>query len=78
MLPSNVIELFLAWAALTVLVIILIVAYFLTRGEKHVAAPIGKTYSCARCGRRGVREHMVPVTGEGAVVWYCGRCAQMH
>jgi len=78
MLSSDVIDEFFAWAPLTVLVVILVAAYFLTRGEKHAATPIGKTYSCARCGRRGVREHMVPVTVEGAVVWYCGRCAHMH
>jgi predicted SprT family Zn-dependent metalloprotease len=78
MISSQVITEFFAWAPLTVLVVILVVAYVLTRGEKQLAAPIGKTYSCARCGRRGVREHMVPVTGEGAIVWYCGRCAQTH
>ncbi len=78
MISSQVITKFFAWAPLTVIVVILVVAYVLTRGEKQLAAPIGKTYSCARCGRRGVREHMVPVTVEGAVVWYCGRCAQIH
>jgi predicted SprT family Zn-dependent metalloprotease len=58
--------------------VILVVVYVLTRGEKQFAPPIGKTYSCAQCGRRGVREHMVPVSVEGAVVWYCGRCAKTH
>lgn len=78
MLSSDIVNEFFAWAPLTVLVVILVVAYFATRGEGRAATPIGKTYSCARCGRRGVREHMVPVTVEGAVVWYCGRCAHMH
>ena len=78
MISSQVIDKFFAWAPLTVLVVILVVVYVLTRGEKQFAPPIGKTYSCAQCGRRGVREHMVPVSVEGAVVWYCGRCAQTH
>jgi predicted SprT family Zn-dependent metalloprotease len=78
MISSQVIAEFFAWAPFVVLAVILVVAYVWTRGEKRLAAPIGKTYSCARCGRRGVREHMVPVTVEGAVVWYCGRCAQTH
>ncbi len=76
MISSHLISEFFAWAPLTVLVVILVVAYVLTRGEKQLTAPIGKTYSCARCGRRAVREHMVPITVEGAIVWYCGRCAQ--
>ncbi|HEX5274189.1 MAG TPA: hypothetical protein VFW34_02860 [Candidatus Rubrimentiphilum sp.] len=78
MVSSDVINKFFAWAPFVVLAVILVVAYVWTRGEKQLAAPIGKTYSCARCGRRGVREHMVPVTAEGAVVWYCGRCAHAH
>lgn len=66
---------FFAWAPLTVFLIIVIVAYYSLRGEKPAQAALAKTYSCAKCGRRGKHEHMVPVTHEGAVVWYCARCS---
>ncbi len=66
---------FFAWTPLTAFVIILAVVYFATRREGSAAAVHGKTYACAQCGRRGKHEHMVPVTHEGAVVWYCGRCS---
>ena len=65
-----------AWAPLVAFTIVLLVVYYAKRGEPGVALTHGKTYSCARCGRRGKHEHMVPVTHEGAVVWYCARCAQ--
>jgi hypothetical protein len=38
-------------------------------------APIGQTFACANCGRRGQREHMVPREHGGATSWYCTRCA---
>jgi len=65
-----------AVAPLCAFVAVLLVLYRAT----HAAAPrervpLGKTYACAQCGRRGKHEHMVPVTHEGAVVWYCARCA---
>lgn len=52
--------------------------YFVTRKHGAEVAPVGRTYACANCGRRGVREHMVPQTHEGAVVWYCSRCSGNH
>ena len=65
----------LAWTPMTAFVIVLAVVYFATRQQGAAAAVHGKTYACAQCGRRGKHEHMVPVTHEGAVVWYCGRCS---
>ncbi|HET6894690.1 MAG TPA: hypothetical protein VFH72_04825 [Candidatus Baltobacteraceae bacterium] len=65
-----------AWAPLTAFVVVMIILYTATRRVPlHVRSPLGKTFACAKCGRRGSREHMVPVTHAGAVVWYCGRCA---
>jgi hypothetical protein len=73
--PHIINEVF-AWAPLVAFGVVLTAVYFGKRSEPGVGAPRGKTYACAQCGRRGSREHMVPVSHEGAVVWYCGRCAQ--
>jgi hypothetical protein len=74
---ADIIAEVLAWVPMTAFIIVLVVAYFMTRPYVggH-AAHAGKTYACAQCGRRGKHEHMVPVRHEGAVVWYCGRCAR--
>jgi hypothetical protein len=73
---SGLVNHFFAWAPMTAFVIVLIILYVATRrAPAQGGAPIGKTYACAQCGRRGKHEHMVPVTHEGAVVWYCSRCA---
>lgn len=73
---SELISKVFAWAPLTAFVIVMIILYTATRRvAAHHGPPIGRTYACAQCGRRGSQEHMVPVTHEGAVVWYCGRCA---
>lgn len=73
---SQIIELAFAWAPLTAFVVVMVILYLATRrAPAHAGPPLGKTYACAQCGRRGGHEHMVPVTHEGAVVWYCGRCA---
>jgi hypothetical protein len=77
-MSAELINQFFAWAPLTVFVIIFVVAYFMTRGQTAGSTAHGKTFACAQCGRRGKHEHMVPVSHEGAVVWYCGRCAQAH
>lgn len=75
-MDSNVITQFFAWAPLTAFVIVMVILYTATRGRRVAGhAPAGKTYACAKCGRRGKHEHMVPVTHEGAVVWYCASCA---
>ena len=74
---EHIITNFFAWAPLVALLAVLLAAY---RGLRHEAATVpgsaGKTYACAGCGRRGKRDHMLPVTREGAVVWYCERCGR--
>ena len=57
---------------------IFVAAYLMTRGERSHTAPVGRTFVCANCGRRGVREHMVPQPHEGAVLWYCSHCSGGH
>ena len=59
-------------------IVILLVVYIMSRGSLGKRSPIGQTYACAGCGRRGARDHMVPATHEGAVSWYCSRCADTH
>jgi len=39
------------------------------------AVPLKATFACAQCGKRGSKEHMVPQVHEGAVSYYCSRCA---
>ena len=69
------VDLFFALAPFVCFLAVLIAAFM---GTRHEAATVpgspSKTYACASCGRRGKREHMLPVTREGAVVWYCERC----
>jgi hypothetical protein len=67
-----------AYAPLVIGLLIVLVAYLMVRGQVTVKAPIGQTFACANCGRRGIREHMVPQTHEGAVSWFCGRCSGAH
>lgn len=75
-MTSEIITDVFAWAPLTAFVIVMIILYLAKRhAPGQSGAPMGKTYACAQCGRRGAHEHMVPVTHEGAVVWYCSRCA---
>ncbi len=74
-MTGHIIEMVFAWLPLAIFIFLLFVLYFSKRHERAVAVVHGKTYACARCGRRGKHEHMVPVTHEGAVVWYCGNCA---
>lgn len=77
-MSGQVIDQIFAWTPLVVFIAIVTVAYFATRHESAGSQTHGKTYACAQCGRRGKHEHMVPVNREGAVVWYCGRCAASH
>jgi hypothetical protein len=64
-----------AYAPLVIGVIIYLVFYVAKRREAtEGGAPIGQTYACAGCGKRGAREHMVPRDHGGAVSWYCSRC----
>ena len=66
-----------AWAPL-LLGVAIYFAVWLAKRNEGVTEPavLGATYACASCGRRGSREHMVPQTHEGAVSYYCNRCAR--
>lgn len=65
-----------AWLPMFSFVVVLAILYVAKHREPVPGGvPLGKTYACAQCGRRGNHEHMVPVTHEGAVVWYCSHCA---
>ncbi len=67
---------FFAWAPLVIGIAIYLALYIAKRHELAVAgAPIGQTYACAACGRRGARDQMIPRQHSGAVSWYCGSCA---
>lgn len=69
---------FFAWAPLVLGVVIYTVVWASKRNEGHddSAVPIGQTFACANCGRRGIREHMVPQTHSGAISYYCAHCAK--
>ncbi len=70
---------FFAWAPLILGVVIYAVAWVAKRNELgSTATPIGQTFVCAGCGRRGLREHMVPQAHSGAVSYYCSRCSGAH
>lgn len=70
---------FFAWAPLLLGAIIYSVAWASKRHEVGDAkAPIGQTFACAQCGKRSVREHMVPQAHGGAVSYYCAKCAGAH
>lgn len=75
-MQPDIINDFFAFAPMVLFVIVLIALYYAKRNEGVTAVAHGKTYACAQCGRRGNHEHMVPMSREGAVVWYCARCAQ--
>lgn len=75
-MTSQIITYVFAWAPMFAFVVVLVILYVAKhQPPAQSGAPLGKTYACAQCGRRGKHEHMVPVTHEGAVVWYCARCA---
>lgn len=55
-----------------------IITYAVKRGEVTQIAPMGQTFACANCGRRSVREHMLPQAHDGAVSYICAHCAGTH
>ncbi|MDQ2991850.1 MAG: hypothetical protein M3R30_03375 [Candidatus Eremiobacteraeota bacterium] len=69
---------FFAFAPWVVGIVIFTVAYLMVRNQVVEKAPIGQTFACATCGRRGIREHMLPQAHAGAVSWFCSRCAGGH
>ena len=67
---------FFAWAPLVIGIIIYAIFVVAKRHEAPAGpAPIGQSFACANCGRRGHREHMVPREHDGAVSWYCAHCS---
>jgi hypothetical protein len=78
-IPNGAFGAVFALAPLVLGVTIYAVAWFAKRNETRDApVPIGQTYACAACGKRGSKEHMVPQAHEGAVSWYCSHCAGAH
>jgi hypothetical protein len=67
---------FFAFAPLVIGLVIYLAFFVAKRSEATEAGvPIGQTYACAECRRRGARDQMVPRDHGGAVSWYCARCA---
>jgi len=73
--PTALVHPFFAIAPWALFAGIVIAVYLASRGERRAQVPIGQTFSCANCGHRDKREHMVPVARAGSVVWYCPHCA---
>lgn len=75
-IPASAFNQFFAWAPLLAGLLIYLTFYVAKRHEVIAhGVPIGQTFACANCGRRGHREHMVPHAHAGAMSWYCARCA---
>jgi hypothetical protein len=75
----DVVHYFFALAPWVVFIAIIWAVWSASRGAAATAPygmPIGKTYACAKCGKRGKHEHMVPATERGYVVWYCSHCTR--
>jgi hypothetical protein len=78
-IPGTSFNQFFAWAPLVAGLLIYFILYAAKRHEATATGvPIGQTFACANCGRRGRREHMVPHEHAGATSWYCTRCAGAH
>jgi hypothetical protein len=70
---------FFAYAPIVIGLAIYLTFYIAKRREvTEPGMPIGQTFACANCGRRGARDHMVPKEHAGAVSWYCAACAGGH
>jgi hypothetical protein len=75
-LSPSAFDQFFACAPLVIGLVIYFVFYVAKRHEVPASGvPIGQTYACAACARRGARDQMVPREHGGAVSWYCARCA---
>lgn len=77
-MTGQIVNEFFGWAPLAAFIVLLIVLYYATKGQSAIHSPMGKTYACAGCGRRGKHAQMVPATHEGAIIWRCGRCSTAH
>lgn len=74
-LSTSFIGYFFGFAPLVLGILIYAVTYVAKRKETVTGTPIGQSFACANCGRRGVREHMLAQAHGGAVSWYCANCA---
>ncbi|HTX59958.1 MAG TPA: hypothetical protein VMH02_09810 [Verrucomicrobiae bacterium] len=78
-LPAGLFDLIFAFAPFVIGVVIYGIFYVAKRQEVAAGGvPIGQTFACANCGRRGHREHMVPQQHDGAVSWFCRHCNPAH
>ena len=68
---------FFAIAPWVLFAAIVLTVYIASRGSRsgRAGVPIAQTFACNRCGHRGKREHMIPISREGSIMWYCPRCA---
>jgi hypothetical protein len=70
---------FFSWAPLVLGIVIYFVAFMGKRREFATTAPtLGTTYACSSCGKRGSKEHMLPQAHDGAVSYFCSKCAGAH
>ena len=77
-MDTTLIDRFFAIAPWVLFAAIVLFVYVASRGASPRArVPVSQTFSCSRCGHRAKREHMVPIAREGAIVWYCPRCAAL-
>ncbi|MBV8155041.1 MAG: hypothetical protein JOY98_11505 [Candidatus Eremiobacteraeota bacterium] len=75
-ISGNAFDQFFGYAPLVIGIVIYAIFYVAKRREvTETGVPIGQTYACAGCGRRGARDHMVPQEHAGAVSWFCPACA---
>lgn len=66
------------FAVLPIVFGIIIYVIFIVAKRHETApstSPIGQTFACAKCGRRGHRDHMIAQPHDGAVSWYCAHCS---
>lgn len=75
-ISASAFDVFFGSAPFVIGIVIYAIFYVAKRAEvTEPGVPIGQTYACASCGKRGVREHMVPTQHAGAMSWYCAHCA---
>jgi hypothetical protein len=75
-IPNDWFDLIFGYSPLVIGLVIYAIFFVAKRHEVAAGgAPIGQTFACANCGRRGIREHMVPQQHDGAVSYYCSHCA---
>lgn len=75
-IPNDAFGYVFAFAPLVLGALVYAVTWAAKRSETGgTAAPIGQTYACANCGKRSVKEHMVPQAHAGAVSYFCSNCA---